>query len=276
MSPWILGFSLFFGYPLVMSVYLSFNHYDLLSPPRWVGLANYRYMFSGNDPQVRPAILNTLWLIGIAVPLQVIGRDVEDDGDVRLQARGQVELVGRELEHVDGAAVHILQAQHPDADVAADAHVAASLAADVADQRRGCRLAVGASDGDDLRPLVRRRSRDGAGEQLDVAHDFDVGRPGLLDGPVWLGVGQRHAGREHQRRELQPVGAAQILQHQPLGLGGVSGSRTFVPHHDLGAAGAQSARRSKAGAGKAEHGDLLSLETADRDHDLRLSSPTAA
>jgi multiple sugar transport system permease protein len=72
MSPWIIGFSLFFGYPLVMSVYLSFNHYDLLSPPRWVGLANYRYMFSGTDPQVRPAILNTLWLIGIAVPLQVI------------------------------------------------------------------------------------------------------------------------------------------------------------------------------------------------------------
>jgi multiple sugar transport system permease protein len=56
----------------VMSVYLSFNHYDLLSPPRWVGLANYRYMFSGNDPQVKPAILNTLWLIGIAVPLQVV------------------------------------------------------------------------------------------------------------------------------------------------------------------------------------------------------------
>jgi multiple sugar transport system permease protein len=72
MSPWILGFSLFFGYPLVMSVYLSFNHYDLLSPPRWVGLANYRYMFSGDDPQVKPAILNTLWMIGIAVPLQVI------------------------------------------------------------------------------------------------------------------------------------------------------------------------------------------------------------
>ena len=38
MSPWIVGFSVFFGYPLVMSAYLSFNHYDLLSPPRWVGL----------------------------------------------------------------------------------------------------------------------------------------------------------------------------------------------------------------------------------------------
>jgi multiple sugar transport system permease protein len=34
MSPWILGFSVFFGYPLVMSAYLSFTHYDLLSSPR--------------------------------------------------------------------------------------------------------------------------------------------------------------------------------------------------------------------------------------------------
>ena len=40
MSPWIVGFSVFFGYPLVMSAYLSFTHYDLLSAARWVGLAN--------------------------------------------------------------------------------------------------------------------------------------------------------------------------------------------------------------------------------------------
>ena len=30
MSPWIVGFSVFFGYPLVATVYLSFTHYDLL------------------------------------------------------------------------------------------------------------------------------------------------------------------------------------------------------------------------------------------------------
>ncbi len=71
MSPWIVGFSIFFGYPLVMSVYLSFTHYDLLSPPRWVGLGNYRYMF-GSDPQVWPAIRNTLWIIAVGVPLQVL------------------------------------------------------------------------------------------------------------------------------------------------------------------------------------------------------------
>ena len=39
MSPWIAGFTIFFGYPLVMSGYYSLTHYDLLSPPRWVGLA---------------------------------------------------------------------------------------------------------------------------------------------------------------------------------------------------------------------------------------------
>jgi multiple sugar transport system permease protein len=71
MSPWIVGFSVFFGYPLVMSVYLSFTHYDLLSPPRWIGLRNYSYMFNV-DPQTWTAIKNTLWFIGIAVPCQVL------------------------------------------------------------------------------------------------------------------------------------------------------------------------------------------------------------
>lgn len=72
MSPWIVGFSVFFGYPLVTSVYLSFTHYDLLSSPRWVGLANYRYMFH-DDPQFWTAVKNTvIWMVAIAVPLQVL------------------------------------------------------------------------------------------------------------------------------------------------------------------------------------------------------------
>jgi multiple sugar transport system permease protein len=71
MAPWIAGFGVFFGYPLVFSVYLSFTHYDLLSPPRWIGLANYQYLFNG-DPQVGTAVKNTLWFIAFAVPLQVL------------------------------------------------------------------------------------------------------------------------------------------------------------------------------------------------------------
>jgi multiple sugar transport system permease protein len=71
MSPWLLGFSVFFGYPLVMSAYLSFTHYDLLSTPKWIGLANYDYLFTA-DQRVWPAVKNTLWFIAIAVPLQVL------------------------------------------------------------------------------------------------------------------------------------------------------------------------------------------------------------
>ena len=71
MSPWLLGFTVFFGYPLVSSAYLSLTHYDLLSPPRWVGLANYRFLFE-QDQQVWPAVKNTLWLMAFAVPLQVL------------------------------------------------------------------------------------------------------------------------------------------------------------------------------------------------------------
>jgi multiple sugar transport system permease protein len=71
MTPWIVGFSTFFAYPLAMSAYLSLNHYDLLSAPRWVGLANYRFLFE-NDQLVWPAVKNTLWLMIFYVPAQVL------------------------------------------------------------------------------------------------------------------------------------------------------------------------------------------------------------
>jgi multiple sugar transport system permease protein len=71
MAPWIIGFSVFIGYPLVTTVYLSFTHYDLLEPSRWIGLANYRYMFT-RDKQIWPAVYNTLWLVVIMVPLKVM------------------------------------------------------------------------------------------------------------------------------------------------------------------------------------------------------------
>jgi multiple sugar transport system permease protein len=54
-----------------MSAYLSFTHYDLLSPARWIGLANYRYLL-GTDQQIWPAVKNTLWIIAVSVPLNVL------------------------------------------------------------------------------------------------------------------------------------------------------------------------------------------------------------
>jgi multiple sugar transport system permease protein len=71
MSPWLVGFSVFVAYPLVATVYFSFTHYDLLSPARWIGLANYEYMFR-EDRQIWSAVKNTLWLVVITVPLKVM------------------------------------------------------------------------------------------------------------------------------------------------------------------------------------------------------------
>ncbi len=71
MSPWLVGFTVFIAYPLVMTAYYSFTHYDLLSPPQWVGLANYRYLFT-TDQQVWPAVYNSLWMMAVSVPLSVM------------------------------------------------------------------------------------------------------------------------------------------------------------------------------------------------------------
>ncbi len=71
LSPWIVGFLIFFGFPIAMTAYLSFTRYDLIAAPKWVGLSNYQYMLT-SDKQIGPAILNTLWLIAIAVPLKVM------------------------------------------------------------------------------------------------------------------------------------------------------------------------------------------------------------
>ena len=70
LSPWIVGFVLFLLYPMVASLYFSFTHYDLLNSPRWIGLANYKYMFQ-NDPFFWQAVRNTAWMVVIGLPLRL-------------------------------------------------------------------------------------------------------------------------------------------------------------------------------------------------------------
>ena len=71
MSPWIIGFSVFILYPMIASLYYSFTNYDLLEDPTWVGWQNYRFMFT-KDPQFWIAMRNTLWIIAVGVPLQIL------------------------------------------------------------------------------------------------------------------------------------------------------------------------------------------------------------
>jgi multiple sugar transport system permease protein len=70
MSPWIIGFCAFYVYPVVSSLYFSFTKYDLLTDPVWVGLDNYRFMFS-SDGRFWTAVYNTAWIVAVIVPLQV-------------------------------------------------------------------------------------------------------------------------------------------------------------------------------------------------------------
>lgn len=70
-SPWILGFLLFLLYPMLASMYYSFTDYDVLRPPRWVGLGNYVYFFT-RDNLAFTCIYNTLYFAVFSVPLSIL------------------------------------------------------------------------------------------------------------------------------------------------------------------------------------------------------------
>lgn len=71
MSPWLIGFAVFFAYPLLSTVYFSFMHYDGFRPPSWSGGKNWVYVFA-HYPLFWPALRNTLWLVLVMVTLRVL------------------------------------------------------------------------------------------------------------------------------------------------------------------------------------------------------------
>ncbi|MDX6345692.1 MAG: multiple sugar transport system permease protein [Streptomyces sp.] len=71
LSPWLIGFTVFFAYPLISTVYFSFMKYDGFASPTWNGTKNWSYVF--NDyPFFWPALRNTLWLVVVMVSLRVV------------------------------------------------------------------------------------------------------------------------------------------------------------------------------------------------------------
>ncbi|MFE9394670.1 carbohydrate ABC transporter permease [Streptomyces flavidovirens] len=71
MSPWLIGFSVFFAYPLLSTVYFSFMRYDGFGVPTFNGLDNWTYVF-GHYPMFWPSLRNTLWLVLIMVGCRVV------------------------------------------------------------------------------------------------------------------------------------------------------------------------------------------------------------
>ena len=69
-SPWIIGFLAFFVYPLLLSLYYSFTEYNLLQPPKWVGLRNYSNLTE--DTHYINAVGNTIYFVVFSVPLGVL------------------------------------------------------------------------------------------------------------------------------------------------------------------------------------------------------------
>jgi multiple sugar transport system permease protein len=70
-SPWLIGFVVFYLGPTLASLYLSFTSYNVVSPPQWIGLHNYVYAVS-KDPQFWNSLVKSVTYAVEAVPSGVL------------------------------------------------------------------------------------------------------------------------------------------------------------------------------------------------------------
>jgi multiple sugar transport system permease protein len=70
-SPWILGFLAWTLYPIAASLYYSLTQYNILTPPKWVGLTNYVQLVTSDD-KFRIVLGNTLYFVVIGVPVGMV------------------------------------------------------------------------------------------------------------------------------------------------------------------------------------------------------------
>ena len=67
--PWFIGFFTLALGPILVSLYLSFTKYDIINPPKWIGLENFEFMFLYDD-----RFLNSLKVTFTFVFLSVPGK----------------------------------------------------------------------------------------------------------------------------------------------------------------------------------------------------------
>ena len=68
-SPWVIGFLLLNLIPMLSSLVISFTEWDVLTPPKFVGLANYKDIFT--DPLFYKSLRITLVYTLFSVPIRV-------------------------------------------------------------------------------------------------------------------------------------------------------------------------------------------------------------
>jgi multiple sugar transport system permease protein len=67
-APYLVGFAAFTLYPLIASIYYSVCQYNVIKPPVFIGLENFRALFT-EDPLFWKALYNTLFFTAFSVPL---------------------------------------------------------------------------------------------------------------------------------------------------------------------------------------------------------------
>lgn len=70
-SPWLIGLFAFTAYPLLSSLYYSFTNYSMSNKFKWIGLTNYKVMFTA-DPAVGQTLINSLIYALIMTPFGII------------------------------------------------------------------------------------------------------------------------------------------------------------------------------------------------------------
>ena len=69
-SPWLIGFLWLTIIPMAMSFYYAFTDFNLIERAHWVGLDNFKALFS--DRLVGITLYNTFWFTVIGLPLSLI------------------------------------------------------------------------------------------------------------------------------------------------------------------------------------------------------------
>jgi len=69
-SPWLVGFVLFTAGPMLASIVLSLMEWELIVPPTFVGLGNFRQLMA--DRYVSISLYNTAYYTFLSVPLHLI------------------------------------------------------------------------------------------------------------------------------------------------------------------------------------------------------------
>lgn len=68
-APWLIGFVVFVSGPMIASLAISFMSWDLLNPPEWTGMGNYRRL--AEDPLVVKSLSNTAFYTFLSVPINL-------------------------------------------------------------------------------------------------------------------------------------------------------------------------------------------------------------